>query len=197
MRLVTAVSFSLIGAAADDTHWGVQGDIGYARLPGFVVDQIHDLPERPDITGKTYGGGLVRFHGDGSPSFALQYSRVDADLNGSLQSGHATATVGGMGTLQGFLATKYFNFLSRRPASAGIALGGGVGKLEASYVRSVMLTDGRRFSDTTTYDQVVPMFEILGQADIRAGRYFSVGPYGGFRNAMVVFGVSFRWHARR
>ena len=67
LMLAASVAHSANGQEAN-AHWGVQGDVGWANVPHFIVDRIGALPERPDITGRSYQVGLVRFHANGAPS---------------------------------------------------------------------------------------------------------------------------------
>ena len=183
--------------AADEAHWGVQGDGGYFLVPSFIVDEIHTLPETPSVEGASFQAGVVRFNGRGAPNFALQYSQIEADIEGSIGDARGTASVRGSGSMRGFMATKYVNFFSNDRVSAGIGLGGGVGRLEASYTRRVSTPTIVVFSEFRNYDYAIPFFELIGRLDIRASRYATIGPFYGVRNGMFGGGVCVRIHFLR
>ena len=193
----------LIGASAamlrgqdDGAHWGVQGDGGFFVTPRFIVEEIHTLPEVPSIDGPSVQVGLVRFNSRGAPSYAFQYSQLSADIEGSLSDQRGRASVIGEATMRGFMATKYVNFVTRPRFSAGLGAGAGVGKLEASYTRSVV-SPSFNFSETQRYDYTIPLFEIHGRVDFRVSRYVTVGPYYGIRNGLLGGGGSVRLHFLR
>jgi len=178
-------------------HWGVQGDVAKVNLPRFAVEKIDPLFEKPDISGTAFNVGLVRFHGNGAPSYALQFSKLNVDIGGALQTGPALREIAGSGTVRGFLATKYFNFVARKHISGGLAVGGGIGKLDASYTRHEVFQGVRRFVEANVYNRAIPLFEILGRVDVRPVRFFSVGPFYGIRNSTLALGVAVRIHATK
>jgi hypothetical protein len=188
---------SLCAAQAQEpsnAHWGAQGDASWASIPQSLIENINTLPEQPKVNGTSFGVGLVRFHASGSPSYALQFSQLDADINGKRQSGTILQEITGAGTVRGFMATKYLNVVTRRHWSGGFALGGGVGKLDASYTRFQTFQGTRRLVEANSYDYVVPLFEILGRVDVRPFRFLSIGPYYGIRNGTLVAGGAVRFH---
>jgi hypothetical protein len=194
-RLVVIVlSAATLWAQADAAHWGVQADGGFFFTPRFVVEKIHTLPEVPSIDGPSFQTGLVRFNDRGAPSYAFQYSQLSADLEGSLSDQRGRASVVGDATMRGFMATKYLNFVTRTRFAAGVGLGGGVGKLEASYTRSVSSLTTTIFTETRHYDYTIPLFEIHGRVDFRVNRYVTIGPHYGIRNGLLGGGGSLRIH---
>jgi len=180
--------------AQDGAHWGAQADGGYAFVPRFIVEEIHSLPEIPSIQGPSFQAGLVRFNDRGAPSYAFQYSQVSASLEGSLSDPRGRAGVNGDATMRGFMATKYLNFFTNDRIAAGVGLGGGVGKLEATYTRTVSSLTATIFSETLRYEYTVPLFEVHGRVDFRVSRYVTIGPYYGIRNGLVGGGGSLRVH---
>jgi hypothetical protein len=187
---------SLANAHAQDTkpHWGIQGDVGHVSFPKFAVEKIDALPERPEISGTTYSIGLVRFHANGAPSYALQFSKLDANFSGAQQQGSFRRELAGSGSVRGFMATKYANVAAKKHVSGGFAFGAGIGKLEASYVRSTSFAGIPQSLQANSYNRIVPLFEILGRLDIRPIKYLSVGPYYGIRNGTLAAGVAVRLH---
>jgi hypothetical protein len=191
---VLAVVSSAYALAQDKPHWGIQGDVGHVSFPKFAIEKIDALPERPDVSGTTYSVGLVRFHASGAPSYALQFSKLDADFSGAQQLGSFRRELAGSGTVQGFMATKYVNVVARKHISGGFAFGGGIGRLKANYVRSTSLVGIPQSLEANSYDRVVPLFEILGQIDIRPIKYLSIGPFYGIRNGTLAAGAALRLH---
>jgi hypothetical protein len=90
------------------------------------------------------------------------------------------------------MATKYVNFVHRKRVSGGLALGGGMGKLDAVYSRDETFLGTQRFVEAHRYSYPFPLFEILGRVDIRPIKYLSVGPYYGIRNGTLAFGGAVR-----
>jgi hypothetical protein len=188
------LSFTSALAQNSKAHWGIQGDIARVNIPTSVIEKINALPERPDVNGTSYGFGLVRFHGNGAPSYALQFSKLDADFSGAQQQGSFRRDIAGSGSVQGFMVTKYVNVVAKKHVSAGFAFGGGIGKLEASYVRSTSFAGIAPALETNSYDRIVPLFEILGRIDVRPIKYLSIGPYYGIRNGTLAAGAALRLH---
>ena len=193
---LTVALFVIPTANAQDAtgHWGVQGDAAWVRAPKSIIGKIHALPEKPDITGATYRAGLVRFNEKGAPSYAFQYSNLRAGIEGTEQQGQVQRHVSGAGTMRGFMATKYLNFVTRKRVSAGLAFGGGVGEVKAHYVRSFISAGNISFGTAKQYEHVVPLFEILARIDFRPERHITVGPFYGIRNGTLAAGVALRIH---
>jgi len=191
--IVVAASVARLWSQEEGAHWGVQADGGFFITPRFIVEEIHSLPEIPSIDGPSFLAGLVRFNNRGAPTYAFQYSQLSADIAGSLSDQRGRASVVGDATMRGFMATKYLNFVTRPRFSAGVGLGGGVGKLEASYTRSV-ISPFFTFNETRRYDYTIPLFEIHGRVDFRVSRYVTIGPYYGVRNGLLGGGGSLRVH---
>ena len=159
-----------------------------------MPSRIHALPEEPDISGTAYGVGLVRFNKKGAPSYALQFSNLRASIEGTERQGQFQRHISGAGTMRGFMATKYLNFVTRKRVSAGLAFGGGVGELKAHYVRSFISLSNISFGAAKHYEHVVPFFEILARIDFRPERHVTVGPFYGIRNGTLAAGVAVRIH---
>jgi hypothetical protein len=193
---LTVVLFVIPRANAQDAtgHWGIQGDAARVNVPMSIVEQIHVLPEKPDISGIAYSAGVVRFNKKGAPSYALQYSNLRASIEGTQRQGQFQRHVSGSGTMRGFMATKYLNFFTTNHVSGGLALGGGVGQVKAHYVRSFVSPDGISFGAAKQYEQVVPLFEILARVDFRPIRHVTVGPFYGIHNGTLAAGVALRIH---
>ena len=116
---LTVVLFVIPTANAQDPtgHWGVQGDVARVNVPKSIVENISALPEKPDISGTAYSVGLVRFNKKGAPSYALQYSNLRASIEGTEQQGQFQRHISGAGSMRGFMATKYLNFVTRKRVS--------------------------------------------------------------------------------
>jgi hypothetical protein len=138
--------------------------------------------------------GLVRFHANGAPSYALQYSQLAADFHGSLAEFGGQRQIRGTGNVRGFMATKYVNVVARKKVSGGFAFGAGIGKGEASYTRTEIFQGVILPIGSNTYNRVVPLFKILGRVDIRPIKALSIGPYYGIRNGMFAAGLAVRMH---
>ena len=99
----------------------------------------------------------------------------------------------GSGLARGFMATKYINFVTRGRVSAGLAVGGGIGSLQASYTRSAVSSTGvAALSERHDYDYTIGLFEILGRADFRLNRFLTIGPFYGARNGFIGGGAAVR-----
>src|SRR6266852_1466520 len=92
-------------------HWGIQGDFARVNVPKSIVEKVNALPERPDISGFNYSAGIVRFNKKGAPSYALQYSNLRASIEGTQQRGQFQRHITGAGSIRGFMATQYLNFV--------------------------------------------------------------------------------------
>jgi len=193
---LTVMLFVIPTANAQDAtgHWGIQGDVARVSVPKSIVEKINALPEKPDISGITYSGGVVRFNKKGAPSYALQYSSLRASIEGIQQQGQFQRHISGGGSMRGFMATKYLNFVTRKWVSGGLAFGGGVGELKAHYVRSFIAPGNISFGAAKQYGHVVPFFEILARVDFRPMRHVTVGPFYGIHNGTLTAGVALRIH---
>ena len=167
------------------------------NVPMSIVERIHALPEKPDISGTAYSVGIVRFNKKGAPSYALQYSNLRASIEGTEQRGLYQRHITGAGSIRGFMATKYLNFVTRNWVSAGLAVGGGVGELKGHYVRSVVSPSNISFGTAKQYEHVVPFFEILARVDFRPIRHVTVGPFYGIRNGTLAAGIAVRVHVMK
>lgn len=198
MRFHTLLLLAAVPLLAQNApHWGVQGDYFRGALPGFVVDQIGDLPEKPTIDAKGYQAGLVRFHAKGSPSWAVEFTRMDLTIEGGMNIGPVRQEVRGSGRLRGVSITKYANFFSARWISGGLAFGGGAGQLEASYYRYQVPPGPSVITDRDSVDRWVPTFQAFAQVDVRPVRWVSLSPFYGLRNGMLGGGGAIRIHFTR
>lgn len=197
VALIAAATLSAQAQESGKAHWGVQADFAGVNVPKAIIERVEGLPEQPSIAGRSHGVGVVRFHADGAPSYALQYSRLYVNIEGSGPEFGAIRQISGAATLRGFMATKYVNFVRRRFVSGGLAVGGGVGNGRAHYVRNVTFQGTPYFVEANSYDRTIPLFEILGRVDVRPVKYVSVGPYYGIRNGTLALGVALRLHAVR
>jgi hypothetical protein len=182
------------GQDTPKAHWGVQGDFSYVNVPRVAVEHINALPEHPDITGSSFQVGLVHFHANGAPSYALQFTRLKANLVGSINDGPFVQTITGTGNLSGFMATKYVNVVARRHISSGFAFGGGIGRGEANYTRQMFFREAQTSTESNAYNRVIPLIEILGRIDFRPIKYLTIGPYYGIRNGTLAAGLTVRLH---
>lgn len=204
-RVALRLSFAILAFAlflasagrAQEAHWGLQGDYFTGQVPSSIVEQIEDLIETPDIDGKLFDAGLVRFHQDGSPNFAFEYTSTRVTLDGSLQTSLVQQELRGSGTLRGVMATKFANFFSRPKVSFGLAFGGGVGKLEANYYRYTVPPGPSVIFDREEVDYVVPTFQAIAQVDVRPVRWVSLSPFYGMRNGVLGWGGAIRIHFTR
>jgi hypothetical protein len=183
--------------AQNSPHWGVQGDYFTGAIPRAIVEKIEDLPEQPDIDAKSYNTGLVRFHANGSPSWALEFSRTQMTLAGGLATGPVRQELRANATMRGAMITKYLNFLSRRFISAGLAFGGGAAQLDASYYRYQVPPGPSVIIEQDTVQHAVPIFQAIAQVDIRPVRWISLSPSYGLRNGALGAGMAIRIHFTR
>lgn len=197
MKLSLLLLCPALLAAQGDPHWGIQGDYFEGKVPSFIVEKIDDLVERPDIDSKSYNAGLVRFDRNGSPSWAVEFTKSQLTLDGSRTFGAFRQDIRGDGTVRGVMLTKYLNFMSRKYFSFGLATGGGIGKLEASYYRFQTPPGSSVIFDRETVDYVVPTFQVVAQVDIRPVRWISLSPFYGIRNGTLGGGGAIRIHFTR
>jgi len=188
--------FPLAAQGLDKPHWGMEGGFGFAFIPGSLTDAVQDRYSA-SLSGNTYSFGLVHFHGNGAPSYSLQFCRIALDGNAAeLRSPNARYQ--GHAAVPGFLATKHFNFVSRRRFSFGVSTGAGLGpQLKADYTRS-LVSNGVTTSERKTYTlkelPVTPLFEFQIRGEVRLSRNLSAGPWVGIRNAIPLAGGVVRLH---
>jgi hypothetical protein len=178
-----------------NAHWGAQSDYFAGNVPSGIVQLFNALPEVPTISGTGYTAGAVRFHGDGSPNWSIDYTRTQLSLSGSKTFAGVTQQITGNGDIGGGMFSKYLNFLHTRYVSAGIATGGGIAQTQVRYVR--YQTPPGRFYDLTNKDWVTPTFQAMVQADVRPIRWVSLSPFYGMRNGVLGFGGAVRIHFTR
>ena len=197
MRFSLFLLCPAIIAAQTGPHWGIQGDYFEGQVPSGIVEKFKDLIERPDIDSKSYNAGIVRFDGNGSPSWAIEFTKSQLTLEGRSVTGPVTQELRGDGTVRGVMATKYANFMSRKHFSFGLAFGGGIGKLEASYYRYQVPPGASVIFNRESVDYTVPTFQAIAQVDIRPVRWISVSPFYGMRNGALGVGGAVRIHFTR
>jgi len=197
IRALLLLTLPVALLAQDSAHWGVQGDYFKGSVPSVIVEQIKDLPEVPDIDAKIYNAGLVRFHANGSPSWALEFTRTNMSLSGGLNTGPMRQELRGNADVRAAMITKYLNFYSNRYFSAGLAFGGGAGQVEAHYYRYQVPPGPSVFTDQDSVDRWVPVFQGLAQVDIRPVRWVSISPFYGMRNGSLGAGAALRIHFTR
>lgn len=168
-------------------HFGFEAGGAYVRLPNSIANALQDR-YRGRVTGWSYAVGLTHFHASGAPSYSLQLLllRLDGeghDRAGSLYTANARVA--------GFLATKYANVVAGSWGSIGFGFGAGVGpQFKATYRRTEPFQGVMLPERTYTLEElpVTPLFQILLAGDLRLHRNFSLGPYVGLRNGMLVYG---------
>jgi hypothetical protein len=188
---------ALPGLAQDGKHWGLETDGGVGIIPTSLFDSSQNrYKATTNLNGYVYSVGLVRFHDNGAPSYSLDFSATHFEGNATDIS--TSATYKGSANFNGFMATKYVNFVARHRFSIGMGFGAGVApqlKLDYSKTQTVGTTT------TTTNKQyvvdqipVTPLFQIQFRGDIRVSRNISIGPWGGFRNGLPAAGGAIRVH---
>ena len=196
-RALPLLALPAVLLAQDRAHWGIQGDYVTGQVPRAFVEQIKDLPEQPVIDTKSFNAGLVRFHANGSPSWALEFSKMQMTLEGGLATGPVRQELRATATVRGAMITKYFNFFSNRYISGGLAFGGGAGQVDASYYRFQVPPGPAVITEQDTRQLVVPLFQALAQVDIRPVRWISLSPFYGLRNGSLGAGGAIRIHLTR
>jgi hypothetical protein len=191
------VCAALPSFAQDGKHWGLETDGGYGIIPTSLFESSQDrYKASTNLSGYVYSVGLVRFHANGAPSYSLDFSATH--FEGSASDTRTTAVYKGSANFNGFMATKYVNFVARPRFSIGMGFGIGVAprlKLDYSKTQTVGTTT------TTTNKQyvlneipVTPLFQLQFRGDIRVSRNISIGPWGGFRNGLPAAGGALRVH---
>ena len=188
---------ALPGLAQDANHWGVEGDGGIGIIPSSLFESSQNRYKASgSLSGYTYSVGLVRFHANGAPSYSLDFSGTH--FEGNATDTNTTATYKGSTNFNGFMATKYVNFVARPRFSIGMGFGAGVApQLKVDYTKTqtvgtVTTTQNKQY--TLTEIPVTPLFQIQFRGDIRVSKNISVGPWGGFRNGLPVAGGAVRVH---
>jgi hypothetical protein len=188
---------ALPGLAQDANHWGVEADGGVGIVPSSLFESSQNRYKTSgSLSGYVYSVGLVRFHANGAPSYSLDFSGTHVE--GNATDTNTSATYKGSTNINGFMATKYVNFVARRRFSIGMGFGAGIApqlKLDYSKTQTVGTT-------TTTVNKqyvvnqipVTPLFQIEFRGDIRVSRNISIGPWGGFRNGLPAAGGAIRVH---
>jgi len=188
---------ALPGLAQDAPHWGAEADGGYGFLPNSLLQSLQNRYKASgSLTGYDYSAGLVRFHANGSPSYSLDFSGTH--LDGNLTDSKSSATYNGSTSFNGFMATKYVNFVARRRFSIGMGFGAGIApQLKLDYTKTQTVgTTTTVTSKQYVVNQipVTPLFQIQFRGDIRVSKNISIGPWGGFRNGLPAVGGALRVH---
>ena len=196
--LVSALVFAALpGLAQDAPHWGVETDGGFGFVPSSLFQSSQNRYKASgSLNGYDYSVGLVRFHANGAPSYSLDFSGTH--FEGNATDSRSTATYNGSTTFNGFMATKYVNFVARRRFSIGMGFGAGIApqlKLDYTKTQTVGTTTTIVNKQYTVNEiPVTPLFQIQFRGDIRVSRNISVGPWGGFRNGLPTIGGVVRVH---
>jgi hypothetical protein len=193
--LILVIPASLV--AQDAAHWGIQGDYFVGAVPRGIVERINDLPEQPDIDAQAYNTGLVRFHANGSPNWTVEFSQTRMTLSGGLTTGPFRQELRASAMVRGAMFTKYLNFFSNRHISAGLASGGGIAQVDASYYRYQVPPGPLLITDRDSIQRVVPIFQAVAQLDVRPVRWISLSPFYGLRNGALGAGGTIRIHFTR
>lgn len=193
--LILLVPSSL--AAQDTGHWGLEADSFAGAVPKGIVELVSDLPEQPEITAQAFNVGLVRFRSDGSPAWSVDFSRTRMTIAGELQTGPARQVLRGNAVVLGAMVVRHLNFFSHSRISAGLAFGGGIGQVDASYYRYVSPPGPSVITDRDSTQRIVPVFQTVLEADFRPARWVSLSPFYGLRNGALGAGVAIRFHLTR
>lgn len=183
--------------AQDGKHWGLEADGGVGIIPNSLFETSQDRYKASgNLSGYVYSAGLVRFHDNGAPSYSFAFSATH--LEGSATDSQSVATYTGTANINGFIATKYVNFVARPRFSIGMGFGAGIApQLKVDYTKTVTLgaitqTQQKRY--VLSELAVTPLFQVQFRGDIRVSRNLSIGPWGGFRNGIPVAGGAVRVH---
>lgn len=194
MRALWLILLMPATLCAQDAHWGVEADSFAGAVPKGIVKLLSELPEEPEIYAQAYNVGLTRFRSDGAPSWTVAFSRTRMRLEGELQTGPTRQVLRGNALVLGAMVTRYLNFFSRSRISGGLAFGGGIGQLDASYYRYMSPPGPSVIIEKDSTQRIVPVFQTVLQADIRPARWISLSPFYGLRNGALGAGVAVRIH---
>lgn len=199
-----------------EPRWGLQVDLGTSFVPTSLVNKMLSSDRLDKVAGQSGSIGLVRFNAKGGPSFGLYYSEVRMTGEGTdrypyllpyrwqppgVDPSDPLATIeksiSGHARARGLMVSKFANFVTRKHVGFGMRFGIGVGSYQVDYTRrtAVLTQSGKEFPlyskhQSETYQHVWPMFEILGQLEVRPISHLSLGPIFGIRNAALVAGGS-------
>ena len=119
------VCAALPSVAQDGKHWGLEADGGIGIIPTSLFENSQDRYKASgNLSGYVYSVGLVRFHANGAPSYSLDFSATH--FEGSATDTNTRATYKGNANINGFMATKYVNFVARPRFSIGMGFGAGM-----------------------------------------------------------------------
>ena len=188
---------ALPGLAQDGKHWGLEADGGVGIIPNSLFENSQNRYKASgNLSGYVYSVGLVRFHANGAPSYSLDFSATH--FEGNATDTNTSATYKGSANINGFMATKYVNFVARPRFSIGMGFGAGIApQLKIDYTKTQTVgTTTTTVNKQYVVDQipVTPLFQIQFRGDIRVSRNLSVGPWGGFRNGLPAAGGALRVH---
>jgi hypothetical protein len=183
--------------AQDGKHWGLEADGGIGIIPNSLFESSQDRYKASgNLSAYVYSVGLVRFHDNGAPSYSLAFSATH--MEGSASDNQSLATYSGKANINGFMATKYVNFVARRRFSIGMGFGAGIApQLKVDYTKTVTVgavTQTQQKQYSLTEVPVTPLFQVQFRGDIRVSRNISIGPWGGFRNGLPAAGGAVRMH---
>ena len=164
---------------------------GVAIIPNSLTESAQNK-YRASLSGYVYSFGVVRFHANGSPSYSLVYSGTTID--GDATDVRSNLSYSGNANIDGFMATKYVNFVARPRFSIGLGFGAGIApQLKADYSRTAP-TAGQQKQYVLKEVPVTPLFEFQIRGEVRVLHNLSVGPFGGIRNGLPVAGGAVRVH---
>ena len=174
-------------------YWGAETGGGFLTGISSIANAAQDK-FKVNASGPLFDIGLARMHANGSPSYSFEFTRLSFSGNATgLSDLFAGNTYHGSASLPGFMATKYFSFITRSHFSAGVGLGAGVGpQLSANY--SVTFPDGTVLSRKYTLNQLsaTPLFAVTFRGEYLAPKHFSIGPYAGIVDGLPVIGAKLR-----
>lgn len=194
--MVFALLFtSTLSAADDGKHWGIEADGGVAIIPNSLISAPQDR-YTASLSSYTYSAGLVRFHGNGAPSYSLDFSGTKID--GTAADKTSNGTYNGNAQINGFLARKFVTFVARPRFNIGMGFGAGVApQLKSNYTLTLPVGNTTQVENKQWVLKeipVTPLFDVEFRGDIRVSKNFSIGPWGGIRNGLPAVGGVVRVH---
>jgi hypothetical protein len=175
-------------------YWALQSGGGYVVGISAIANALENQ-YTVDGSGPVFNFGLARMHANGAPSFSLAFTRLA--FSGTATGKDIPARFNGSGSLPGFLAMKYFSFVTRNRFSAGVGLGAGIGpQIKAQYSGTL---DGVTVKRTYVLKElsVSPLFAATFRADFRVAKQLTAGPYAGLEDGLPVIGGTIRFGLRR
>jgi hypothetical protein len=183
-------------------YWGIEGGGGSVLFPRSLANSLQkSIAKAKDgvnstldnLTGPSFTTGIVRFHGDGSPSFSLDFIHYSLNAKATYQGGPAQYQ--GDAAISGFMASKHKNFAARRRFSVGMSFGAGVApQLKANYTKTENGVVQPQKTYTLKQVPVTPLFEVLFRGEVRVHRNISIGPFAGVQDLIPMIGATVRVH---